>query len=146
MSFALRLFLPYESAMTDPQHKNALPDLAAFLRQPRRGVLAPASGGCVQYLFSANVEVVPLPDGGLGVHAPDRTEAQQHLLHGTTLSLRLPLQTAADGTELSQLILTGHLDAPPPAGEPARFIVVRAHIADISGAVRTLDADAIGHG
>ncbi|HMP77616.1 MAG TPA: hypothetical protein PKE12_15075 [Kiritimatiellia bacterium] len=131
--------------MTSGQDKYALPDLAAFLGVPRRAVLAPASGGCAQYLFSADVEVTPLPGGGIGVCTPARADAQQRVLQETTLSLRIPLEVEPDGTERTQLVLTGRLD---PVGAASarvvRFLVERAHLADISGRVTSVNPAELG--
>lgn len=132
--------------MTSGQDKSGVPELAAYLRQPRHAVLAPASGGCAQYLFSADVEVEPLPCGGIGVRPPARADAQQRVLEETTLSLRLPLVVEPDGTELRQLVLTGRLaPAPPDAiGAIPRFLVDRAHVAEISGQITTIPPADLG--
>jgi hypothetical protein len=131
--------------MSPAPDKSDLQWLTDRLRAGCRGVLAPASGGCVQYLLSADVDVHLTPTGRLQVRAPDRSASQQALLAQTTLSLRIPLRVDADGTERELLILAGHLQ--PGAGDdtgPFVFVASRSHVMDISGAIYSMPVERLG--
>ncbi|MCZ7590939.1 MAG: hypothetical protein M5U15_01750 [Kiritimatiellae bacterium] len=118
-------------------------NLRAIFQQRNRGVLAPASGGCSQYTFGAEVKIRVSDDGQLELLLPRRADGQQEILQETTLSLRVPVEVEPDGTELTQLILAGDLDA-ADASIPEKwqcFHIKRAHFLDISGTTRSIPND-----
>jgi len=131
--------------MSPAPDKPDLQWLTDRLRAGCRGVLAPASGGCVQYLLSADVDVHLTPSGRLQVRAPDRSASQQALLAQTTLSLRIPLRVDADGTERELLILAGHL-RPGDGDDDGQlvFVASRSHVLDISGATQSIPVERLG--
>lgn len=117
-----------------------------LLRQRQRAVLAPASGGCAQYIFSTEVVLRLDATGVIEVQLPLRTDSQRSLLNETTLSLRIPLDVEPDGTERSHLVLAGHLQESPDNESNGwlPFCVSRAHRADISGTIQTIALGDLG--
>lgn len=112
--------------------------LSQLLRSRRHAILAPASGGCSRYLFSAEVPI-SVDTGGLLSVSPDSSSAsQRELLSRSGLSLRLLVDCDADGVERRHLVLVGSLAPPegPDVSDPARvyrFRVQSAHVEFASG-------------
>lgn len=125
--------------MATAPNKLDLARLRAAVRQATHAVLAPASGGCAQYIFSVEVGLHWLPRGQIALLMPPRTDNQLRILRQTSLSLRIPIEVEPDGTERNQLVLTGQLvqDQRDP-GYRVDFQIDRVHLQDISGAITSL--------
>ncbi len=138
--------MPYQFDMFAPSNKPSSIPLRELLARGFRAILAPASGGCSRYIFSAEVELQLDGAGILSIKAPERSTSQLAILQVTTQSLHIPLEMDEDGITRTYLVLTGRLQ--PPAGtDPSEwqpFTVISAHISDISGTVQSVNLPALG--
>ncbi len=138
--------MPYQFDMSASSNKSDPILLRDVFARGYRAVLAPASGGCSRYIFSAEVDVRLNAANSLEMKTPDRSASQLALLRQTTQSLHIPLEMDADGITCRYLVLTGRLladdQADPDSWHP--FEVGNAHIRDISGTVQSVTLSDIG--
>ena len=112
--------------------------LSQLLRDRHHAILAPASGGCSRYLFSAEVPVSVDAGGDVSVFHDSANAAQHDILSRSGLSLRLLVDCDSDGVESRHLVLIGSLEPPrepsaPGAVRARRFRVLSAHVEFASG-------------
>lgn len=112
--------------------------LGQLLRSRTHAILAPVTGGCSRYIFSAEVPFTVASAGHIHILYDSTNPSHHDLLSHSGLSLRLLLDCDADGVEQSHLVLIGHLQpepapAAPEAARRYRFHVQGAQIEFASG-------------